>query len=112
MFSSNQGLRNGGTTASEMKQGRKTSKMTITEKQNTTRKNASQGLRDYAMLGSLGYQLLAAILLCFGIGYGLDYIVGTKPILTVVFGVVGIGAGLLLVFRSTKNYSTKKTKRT
>ena len=47
----------------------------------------------------VGTELIAAFVVAIAIGYGLDRLFGTKPILTVVFVLVGGAAGILNVWR-------------
>jgi F0F1-type ATP synthase assembly protein I len=83
--------------------------MTIrTEKPDSTLHTMSQGLRDLVAFSNLGYQLVAVILVCFGIGYGIDYVANTSPILCISFSVLGIAAGMYLVIRSAEMKSHKQ----
>ena len=45
-------------------------------------------------------ELLAALLVAGGIGWGLDYVLGTKPWLLIVGVMLGFAAGLINVSRS------------
>lgn len=47
----------------------------------------------------VGVELVSALLVAVAIGYGLDRLFGTRPILTVVFVPVGGAAGILNVWR-------------
>jgi ATP synthase protein I len=47
----------------------------------------------------VGIELVAALVVAVAIGYGLDRLFGTKPILTAVFVLVGGAAGVLNVWR-------------
>lgn len=47
----------------------------------------------------VGIELVAALVVAVAIGYGLDRVFGTKPILTAVFVLVGGAAGVLNVWR-------------
>ena len=83
--------------------------MTIkTEKTDSTLHSMSQGMRELVALSNLGYQLVAVVLVCFGIGYGIDYVANTSPILCISFSVLGIAAGLYLVIRSAELKSHKQ----
>jgi ATP synthase protein I len=70
----------------------------------------SEALRDLMPYTSLGWQLVATILLFFGIGYGLDLWWGTKPVLTVIGAVVGVVAGLFSFIRTALSL-TQRSKR-
>lgn len=47
----------------------------------------------------VGIELVAAFVVAVAIGYGLDWVFGTKPILTVVFVPLGGAAGIVNVWR-------------
>ena len=47
----------------------------------------------------VGVELVSAMVVAVAIGYGLDWVFGTKPILTVVFVPLGGAAGILNVWR-------------
>lgn len=74
-----------------------------------TRSMLSDAMRDLLPYTSLGWQLVASMLVCFGIGYGLDAWLNTKPVLTVVLSVVGVIVGLISFFRTAQSL-TKRSK--
>src|SRR4029077_8223609 len=47
----------------------------------------------------VGVEMVAALVVAVAIGYGLDRLFGTKPILTAVFVLLGGAAGILNVWR-------------
>ena len=47
----------------------------------------------------VGVEMVAALVVAVAIGYGLDRLFGTKPILTAVFVLLGGAAGVLNVWR-------------
>ena len=47
----------------------------------------------------VGIELVSALVVAVAIGYGLDRLLGTKPILTAVFVLLGGAAGVLNVWR-------------
>lgn len=47
----------------------------------------------------VGLELVAAFLVAVAIGYGLDWLFGTRPILTVAFIPLGGAAGIINVYR-------------
>ena len=47
----------------------------------------------------VGVELVSALVVAVAIGYGLDYLLGTRPILTAVFVLLGGAAGILNVWR-------------
>jgi len=58
-------------------------------------------------LSMVGTQLVISTFIGFGFGYWLDMKAGTKPALMLVFGIMGIIAGFLSVYRSIKNRMEK-----
>jgi ATP synthase protein I len=56
-------------------------------------------LRQLARLSTIGISLVAATAIGLLIGYGLDWLLGTRPWLTMAFAVFGIAAGFLNLFR-------------
>ncbi|MBF0375088.1 MAG: AtpZ/AtpI family protein [Alphaproteobacteria bacterium] len=65
----------------------------------------AQGRANSAGMG-LGFrvaiELVAGVMVGFGIGYGLDLLFGTLPLLMVVFLFLGAAAGVLNVYRTAK----------
>jgi len=47
-------------------------------------------------------ELVAGLLIGFGIGWGLDALFGTRPIFLVVFVLVGLAAGVLTMMRTAR----------
>lgn len=61
-----------------------------------------QGSPSMAGLGQamrVGVELVSALVVGVGIGFGLDYLLGTKPWMMLVFFFVGAAAGMLNVWR-------------
>ena len=52
-------------------------------------------------------ELVAGLALGFGIGYGLDVLFGTLPILMVLFTLLGFAAGVKTMMRSAKEAQSK-----
>jgi ATP synthase protein I len=50
----------------------------------------------------VGVELVAALVVGGGLGWLLDYALGTGPLLLIVFFFLGAGAGILGVFRAAK----------
>jgi len=48
----------------------------------------------------VGVEMVSALVVAVAIGYGLDWLFGTKPVLTAVFVLVGGAAGVLNVWRT------------
>jgi ATP synthase protein I len=57
------------------------------------------GLNPLGLGLRVGVELVSAMVVAVAIGYGLDRLFGTKPILTAVFVLVGGAAGVLNVWR-------------
>lgn len=55
---------------------------------------------ELTVLGSVGTQLVVSVFIGFGMGYWLDKHLGTRPILMVVFILLGVAAGFLNVYRT------------
>ena len=53
-------------------------------------------------------ELVAGLLIGFGIGYGLDTVFGTKPIFLILFIFLGFAAGVNVMIRSAKEIQTKQ----
>ena len=58
----------------------------------------------------VGIELVSALVVAVAIGYGLDYLFGTKPILTAVFVLLGGAAGVLNVWRLFAPKPTREPK--
>ena len=68
--------------------------------------NKKETLR-LANLSSVGIALVICTVMGLGIGYWLDSILHTKPVLTLIFMLLGIAAGFLNVFRTLAQSDTK-----
>jgi len=67
-----------------------------------TRRGPEQGRKQVSGLGMamrVGIELVAAIVVGTGIGYGLDRALGTKPWVMIVFLLLGGAAGVMNVYR-------------
>jgi ATP synthase protein I len=53
-------------------------------------------------------ELVAGMLLGFGIGYGLDSLFGTLPVFLVVFSLLGFAAGVRTMMRTAEEMRQKK----
>jgi F0F1-type ATP synthase assembly protein I len=61
---------------------------------------AKKGLRDYARYSSLGFRLIAIVLVGFFGGMKLDQVVGLdKPVFTIVLAAAGLFLSLYLVIK-------------
>ncbi|SNT71830.1 AtpZ/AtpI family protein [Paracoccus seriniphilus] len=52
-------------------------------------------------------EMVAGILMGCGIGYGLDYLFGTKPFLMILFIFLGFAAGIKTMMRTASELDTK-----
>ena len=53
-------------------------------------------------------ELVAGLLIGFGMGYGLDSLFGTLPIFLVIFTLLGLAAGIKTMMRSAQEIQQKK----
>ena len=56
-------------------------------------------------------ELVAGLLVGGGIGYGIDWLAGTKPIFLIVFFVLGAAAGIVNVWRAAKEINAEMAKK-
>lgn len=66
-----------------------------------------QGMEGLASVGVIGMHMVSGPLVGVGIGYFLDWWLGTGPWLKLVFLVIGVGAGFLNVYMDTKGLISK-----
>ena len=66
------------------------------------------GLSPWGIGLRVGVELVSALVVAVAIGYGLDRLFGTKPILIAVFVLLGGAAGVLNVWRVFAPRSTKQ----
>jgi len=85
--------------------------VTAEKQQKTTPEIISEALRELLPYTNLGWQLVASILLFFGIGYGFDHLLDTGSTLTIVFAVIGIFIGLWSVLKSAHDLQEKQDRR-
>ena len=65
-----------------------------------------KGLFKQALAASqLGLHMVLATCVGLAMGYGLDRLFGTKPVMTIIFLLIGIAAGFLELFRFAKKQS-------
>ena len=67
-------------------------------------KKEGGALRGLAMMASMGIQMVAATFIGLVIGIYLDKFFGTKPWLTIIFLLFGIGAGFMNIYGMAKRY--------
>lgn len=68
--------------------------------------------RGMAMGFKMGSEMVGAILVGAAIGYGLDWVLGTKPWLFLVFFILGFAAGVLNVMRGYTRLETEINRET
>ncbi|MEJ0016256.1 MAG: AtpZ/AtpI family protein [Acetobacteraceae bacterium] len=68
------------------------------------------GLSPWGIGLRVGIELVSALVVAVAIGYGLDYLFGTKPILTAVFVLLGGAAGVMNVWRLFAPRPTREPK--
>ncbi len=61
-----------------------------------------KGYVEYALLAMVGTQLVVSIFIGFGIGYWLDRLFGTSPLIMLIFMFFGVAAGFFNVYRELK----------
>ena len=82
--------------------------MTGKKQHKTTPEIIGESLRELLPYTNLGWQLVASVLVFFGAGYGLDSLLGTGRILTIVLAVIGIVYGLWSVIRGANELQHKR----
>ena len=82
------------------------------ERQEKVNKPASRNQAEMASGMAVGFriavEIVAALIMGFGIGYYLDLWLGTKPWLMIIFFFLGIGAAFINVIRVAKQLENKK----
>lgn len=72
------------------------------------------GMRDLSQ-GDLAWrmviEMVAGLLIGFGIGYGIDRFFGTLPIFLVIFTGLGLAAGIRVMLRSAREVEAKQAAR-
>ncbi len=64
-------------------------------------KKSRKAAKEYLRYAGMGFEILVALLLCVGAGYGLDQYVRTeKPWFTLGFSLLGCGVAIYLMIRS------------
>jgi ATP synthase protein I len=56
-------------------------------------------LKELLRLSTIGVGMVAATAIGLALGYGLDWLLGTRPWLTLIFTILGIAAGFLNLLR-------------
>lgn len=72
-------------------------------KENSRKKDGKgKSYVEFALLAMVGTQLVVSIFIGFGIGYWLDGLFGTRPMLMLLFMILGVAAGFFNVYRELK----------
>jgi ATP synthase protein I len=71
------------------------------------RKTGEDGHRNAQLAWRMVIELVAGLLIGFGIGYGLDSLFGTMPIFLVLFILAGFAAGVKTMLRSAQDMQTR-----
>ena len=72
-------------------------------KENSSNKDSKgKSYVEFALLAMVGTQLVVSIFIGFGIGYWLDGLFGTRPMLMLLFMILGVAAGFFNVYRELK----------
>lgn len=80
----------------------------LRDKHSAEREKKSSGFVSAARIGiTVAADLLAGVLVGAGIGYVLDLLFGSKPLMLVIFLLFGGAAGFLNVYRTVKNEERK-----
>jgi ATP synthase protein I len=53
-------------------------------------------------------ELVAGLMIGFGMGYGIDWLLGTMPIFLVIFIFLGLAAGIKTMLRSAQELQSKR----
>ena len=79
-------------------------------KKKISKKNLGKDVQSVSKIGiafKMSTELVAAVLVGTIIGFILDNWFGTKPLLTIIFFIMGVAAGILNVFKSAKKMNNK-----
>lgn len=68
-------------------------------------------MRDLSQVGGIGFSLVSYVLVFTAIGYGLDWLLGTRPWLMVVGVFVGAGLGFYVMVKTLTASNEKKKDR-
>ena len=55
-------------------------------------------------------ELVAGLMIGFGMGYGIDWVFGTTPIFLVIFILLGLAAGIKTMLRSAREVEAKRVR--
>lgn len=63
---------------------------------------------EYARYLGLGSEIAASLLIPIGLGYGVDYFLGTSPYGVLIGSVIGIAVFFLIIMRISKRFENNK----
>src|SRR5438128_2074041 len=72
----------------------------------TTGEDASAGQRGMAVGLRIGVEFVVAVVVATGLGWALDRWLGTRPWGTIILFFLGVGAGMLSVYRAVTGIET------
>lgn len=67
-----------------------------------------ESAKAWALILQIGISMLVPILLCIFVGIWLDKVFDTKPILMIIFIILGVGAGFRSVYVLTRDFYKDK----
>ncbi len=76
------------------------------EKEN--KKSIFKGLTRYISIGAIGLHLVSGIIVGIAVGYYLDKLFNTSPILTIVFFILGVITGFYNMYKDVVKYVSKE----
>ena len=59
---------------------------------------------DFLSASSFGLMLFLSVIVGMGMGYSLDKLFKTAPVLTVLFTILGMISGIVSIFKELKNF--------
>ena len=75
----------------------------------TPKRHQDEHYTQAQMAWRLVIELVTGLLVGFGMGYGLDMLLGTAPWLMIVFTLLGLAAGINVMLRSAKETNAPET---
>lgn len=75
----------------------------------TPKRHQDEHYTQAQMAWRLVIELVTGLLVGFGMGYGLDMLLGTAPWLMIVFTLLGLAAGINVMLRSAKEMNAPET---
>jgi len=67
-----------------------------------------ESMRAWSLILQLGISMIVPIMLCLFLGIWLDKVFGTKPVIMIVFIILGVCAGFRSVYVLTKEFFEDK----